>query len=179
MSGTCSHSSSGSFLVTARGTRRQLWVTTVRHPAGAATSRCRTVGGAWAAASRGTSAFYMVVDVFRSLLGGYTVKCWTVVLVTRVRVLDSSVQQPVARLAPEARRLAGRGRGRPGRCVRGRAGPRRGEDGAGCDGGGDSVELLAQVLHRVPAVPLPHHLPHQPVCECSGVRRCRLHLMSG
>ena len=106
-------------------------------------------------------------------------KCWTVVLVTRLLLLDSSVQQPVARLAPEAWRLAGRGRGRPGRCVRGRAGPRRGEDGAGRDGGGDSVELLAQVLHRVPAVPLPHHLPHQPVCECSGVRGCRLHLMSG
>ena len=98
---------------------------------------------------------------------------------TRLLLLDSSVQQPVARLAPEAWRLAGRGPGRPGRCVRGRAGPRRGEDGAGRDGGGDSVELLAQVLHRVPAVPLPHHLPHQPACECSGVRGCRLHLMSG
>ena len=90
---------------------------------------------------------------------------------TRLRVLDSSVQQPVASLAPEARRLAGRGRGqgRPGRCVRGRAGARRGEDGARRDGGGDGVELLAQVLHRVPAVLLPHHLPHQPVCECVAV----------
>ena len=28
---------------------------------------------------------------------------------------------------------------------------------------GDADMLLAQVLHRVPAVLLPHHLPHQPV----------------